>query len=174
MSLKRVNERHRIDRERRPSTLARAAASSMLYASIVLTRLWPTASADRGDRPPEISKIGTLTLVRPRQRDRGGVTGGAPSTIACPLAPVIPELGIAIRARPLEARTRRGSGSRGTRRRCCFQLISGFLTLRLAFGGMTPCSRIPQTLQREARKEAISKCLIKISYQYLCQASNEN
>ena len=103
----------------------------------------PTAAAVRGESAPAIISTGTSTPSI--QNAAGGAHRGGASITACPFAPPMPELVIAIKDRPLEERQRRGSGSTGTRRRYCAHLIAGLGVLRFAVGGMSPVSKMPGT-----------------------------
>jgi hypothetical protein len=73
---------------------------------------------------------------------------------ACPLAPPIPELVMAIKGRDPD-------GSRliccTTRKRYSSHLMAGFILLMLTFGGMRPVSIIERTLLKEAKKDTISE-----------------
>ena len=78
---------------------------------------------------------------------------------ACPFAPPMPELVIATSAGRVNERTLRGSISVGTRKRNSSQWIAGFGVTKLTLGGMSPVSKMPQTLQSDARKAVISRWL---------------
>ena len=150
-----ANDLHGIERARRPKTLARAA----FWADVArrLRSSSPTALDDRGDRAPAITRAGTSAS----SVQKGGGVGraGGPSTTACPFAPPIPELVIATSGRLSGARTLSGSGLSGTRSRYCDHLMAGFGRDRFTLGGISPVSKMPHTLQRDARKAVISRCL---------------
>lgn len=73
----------------------------------------------------------------------------------------MPELVMAISARLVIDRTFSGSALRGTRRPYLDHPIAEFGRKKLTFGGMSPVSKMPHTLQRDARNEAISRWLIE-------------
>ena len=156
-----ANARQVIDRARRPNVWASPGAieTSSPSSAIACARASPTAVADRGDSPPATRRAGTDLAAPERQNAFGARGAGAPSITACPFAPPIPELVIAIRGMPFGARARRGSGSTGTLRRYSFHPIMWFGVWKLTLGGMTRRSSVPQTLQNEARNAVISRCL---------------
>ena len=156
-----------MDRVRRPNIRASSGISSAPHVTIFSRMLCPTALAERGERPPATTNVGTLLEARESQKAWGATACGAPSITAWPFAPVMPELVIAMSGRAVGDRALRGSGSKGTRKRYFFQFIAGFGMLRLTLGGMMPRSSAPQTLHREARNEVISKCLERDSDQHM-------
>ena len=116
-----AKDRHVIERARRPVSLARAAASVESFA--VASKASPSAATDRGDSAAATRSTGTSAFVS--QKGRTSLAGGGPCKTACPFAPPMPELVIAINGRPSPERHRSGSGSRGTRRRYWAHLIAG-------------------------------------------------
>lgn len=108
-----ANDRHVMERARRPRV--RASALCSLEEAAVMSRASPSSDAERGESAPAMRRVGTSTS--PVQNDGREERSGGPCTTACPLAPPIPELVMAIKGKPSVERHRRGSGSRGTRRR---------------------------------------------------------
>lgn len=129
------------------STLGSKSASEMLVE---------IAAQERGERPPEISRTGSVDPLELTSSLR--FTGG-PSITACPFAPPIPELDMEIKARLDALRGERGTTSLGTRRRYLDQWMAGLGLLRFAFGGISPVANMEHTFDKDARKAAISRCL---------------
>ena len=69
----------------------------------------------------------------------------------------MPELVIATSAGRADERTLRLSTSAGTRKRYSSQWMAGFGVTKLTLGGMSPVSKMPQTLHRDAKKAVISR-----------------
>lgn len=147
---------HCMDRARRPS--ARPIRARSWLASMLLIEL-ATAEAERGDKPPAIRRDGTIDPSQDHMRTTPSTLEGCASITQWPFAPPMPELDMEIRARPEGERTPSISGASGTRRLYSAHRIAGLGTEKLTVGGITPCSRIWQTLQSDARNAAISVCL---------------
>ncbi len=152
---KTANDRHVMDLTRRPKILA--SAIFCVDDLAIPQSSSPISLVARGDSAPATRRVGTSASSD--QKTASVALAGGPSMTACPLAPPIPELVIAMSGCPLEERTVSGSGSTGTRRRYCDHRMMGLGLERLTLGGMRPVFSIPHTLQSDAKNAVISRCL---------------